>query len=263
MQESLGSFKTLEQVYLKSTQNIDIGDRTFEQGEIIACFDKIDISGLTEFKDVVVASGGFDNRGLVYWETTKELRLNFSQGVFSKTQFALLNNSKVINTEEEELLLITQVEKIEVASNGVINTSYIPYDQYFVYLEETGNKIEFFKEGNHFLVSERYKFQNVIVQYRYIYNNGATVARIGQRFLQGFLELEGKTRVKDDTSGLITTGIIRIPKLKLMSGLSIRLGASASPVVGNFAGIGVPVGSRHNSYVAEFDFLNNDIDSDM
>ncbi|MBQ5473783.1 MAG: hypothetical protein IIT65_03600 [Lachnospiraceae bacterium] len=81
--------------------------------------------------------------------------------------------------------------------------------------------------------------------------------------MQGYLELEGKTRVKDDTSGLITTGIIKIPKLKLMSGLSMKLGAQAGPVVGTFEGVGVPVESRHNSYVMEFDFLNNDIDSDM
>jgi hypothetical protein len=50
------------------------------------------------------------------------------------------------------------------------------------------------------------------------------VAEIGRRAFNGFLELEGKTRVKDDTSGQITTGIIKIPQLKLMSGLSIKLG---------------------------------------
>jgi hypothetical protein len=77
------------------------------------------------------------------------------------------------------------------------------------------------------------------------------------------LELEGKTRVKDDTSGLVTTGIIKIPKLKLMSGLSMRLGAQANPVVGSFRAEGVPVDSRRNSYVMEMYFLDEDIDSDM
>ena len=48
-----------------------------------------------------------------------------------------------------------------------------------------------------------------------------------------------------------------------MSDLSIRLGAQANPVVGNFKAIGVPVGSRGNSYVSEFYFLSNDIDSDF
>ena len=64
----------------------------------------------------------------------------------------------------------------------------------------------------------------MVVNYRYNYTNGASVAKIGQQFLNGFLELEGYTHIKDDTSGLVTTGVIKIPKLKLMSGLSIRLG---------------------------------------
>ena len=91
MNESFGSFKSLEDVRLKATYDIEIGNKSFKEGETIALFDKIQISGFNEFKDYVAATGGFDNRGLVYWETTKELRLNFSQGVFSNTQFSLLN----------------------------------------------------------------------------------------------------------------------------------------------------------------------------
>ena len=72
----------------------------------------------------------------------------------------------------------------------------------------------------------------------------------------GFLELEGKTRVKDDTSGLITTGIIKIPKLKLMSGLSIRLGAQANPVVGK--GLPARVEKKRNNK-HHFDLENGDL----
>jgi hypothetical protein len=78
------------------------------------------------------------------------------------------------------------------------------------------------RNGNHTI---EFPYKNLVITYQYNYNNGGTVAKIGQPLLNGFVELEGKTRVKDDTSGLVTTGIIRIPKLKLMSGLSMRLGA--------------------------------------
>jgi hypothetical protein len=30
------------------------------------------------------ANGGWDNRTRIYWETTKEVKINFTQGVFSK-----------------------------------------------------------------------------------------------------------------------------------------------------------------------------------
>jgi len=66
----------------------------------------------------VAARGGFDNRGHVFWETTKELRLNFSQGVFSKMQFGLLNNAKVLNIAENEPLLVTITEELETNKDG-------------------------------------------------------------------------------------------------------------------------------------------------
>ena len=261
MDNEFGSFKLLEEVRLKATYNLRIGNRDFEEGETIAQFDSILISGLNEVKNYVAARGGYGNPGLVYWETTKEVQFNFTQGSFSKTQFALLNNASVFNVEQEEPILITITEQLESNENYEINTKYIPYDQIFVYDKDTGEKVSWQIYNSGLKINSAYK--DVIVSYRYNYYGGAQVVKIGQQFLKGFLELEGKTRVKDDSSGLITTGIIRIPKLKLMSGLSIRLGAQASPVVGNFSAVGVPVGSRNSSYVAEIDFLNNDIDSDM
>jgi hypothetical protein len=79
----------------------------------------------------------------------------------------------------------------------------------------------------------------------------------------GYLSLEGKTRVKDDITGQVTTGIIKIPKLKLMSDLSMRLGQDAVPVVGRLDAIAVPTGERGHKKVMELIFLNDDIDSDM
>lgn len=261
MDEKLFSFKSLEDVYLKATYDMEANGISFKEGETIARFDKIQVSGLKEFKDYVAARGGFDNRAHVYWETTRAVSLTFSQGVFSNLQFGLLNNAKVIKAEVGEPLLITEVEEIESNEVGNIYTKEEAQDQIFVYDKETGTKVEWWKVGDFLKINEPYK--DLIVSYRYNYTQGASIVTIGQQFLNGFLELEGKTRVKDDTSGLITTGIIKIPKLKLMSGLSMRLGAQANPVVGNFTAEGVPTGSRHDSYVVEFNFLNNDIDSDM
>ena len=262
LDNNLASFKSLDDVYLKATYDIETNGFSFKEGEVIASFDKIQISGLNEFKSYVAARGGFDNRAHVFWENTKELKLTFSQGVFSKTQFGLLNNAKVLNVAQDEPVLISHVEELEIDEEGRIFTEYEPIDQIFIYEKATGRKIRWWKFSSDYLITEE-QFVDIIITYRYNYTNGATVLKFGQQFLNGFLSLEGKTRVKDDTSGLITTGIIRIPKLKLMSGLSIKLGTQANPVVGNFQAVGVPVEERYNSYVAEFLFLNNDIDSDM
>ena len=260
MFEDLSSFKVLEDVHLKATQDIEVNGYTFQTGETIAYFDKIQISGLNELKSYIAARGGYDNRAHVFWETTQALKLTFSQGVFSNTQFAILNNAKMIKIEDEPIL-ITQTEKLESNEVGNILPKHYAIDQIFVYDRDTGEKLHWWRYGEFLKINDAYK--NVFVKYRYNYMDGASIAKVGQKCLRGFLELEGKTRVKDDTSGLITTGIIKIPKLKLMSGLSMKLGAQANPVVGVFEGEGVPVDSRTSSYVAEFCFLNNDIDSDM
>jgi len=46
--------------------------------------------------------------------------------------------------------------------------------------------------------------------------------------------LEGQTKVKDDVSGVIKTGIIRIPKIKITSTLSLMLGRNGNPYVLDF-----------------------------
>ena len=173
-----------------------------------------------------------------------------------------MTNSKLITIEEENPILITTTEELESNENMIVTLSKVPVDEIFVYNKETGDRIEWEPVGD-IMLNIGVRYQDVIVTYRYNYSSNGTIARIGQRLLNGFVELEGKTRVKDDTSGLITTGIIRIPKLKLMSGLSMRLGAKANPVVASFSAEGVPIGSRNDSYVAEFIFLDEDIDSDM
>ena len=87
--------------------------------------------------------------------------------------------------------------------------------------------------------------------------------KIGQRLVNGFVELEGRTRVKDDVSGQVVTGIIKVPRMKLLSEMSIRLGEQANPVVGRFDALCVPVGSRGNTKVMDFILLGDDIDSDL
>lgn len=75
MEQEIG-FKELYDVALKATYPIEIGGRTIEQGETVALFDKIQLANFQEVKNFASANGGFDNRGHVFWETTKEIKLN-------------------------------------------------------------------------------------------------------------------------------------------------------------------------------------------
>ena len=142
----LFSFKELEPCYLKATYPIEIGNRKIEKGEALATFDKIQIGALKEVKNFVAARGGFDNRARVYWETTKELPLSFSQGVFSKTQVALLMNSKLVDFQKDDPIPIFFSEKLESDENGEFNLKENPI-KLFLYEEKTGEKISFGLDG--------------------------------------------------------------------------------------------------------------------
>lgn len=260
--ENLMGLKELYDVVLKATYPIEIGNKVIEEGEVILAFDNIQIAGLSEIKKYVSAQGGFDNRELVTWETTKELPLSFSQGIFSKRQLALLSNSKLIELEpNNSSILITNREYCESDENGKIILKQVPVGKTFVYNEETGEKLEYTLSEKEITISEPYV--NVYVTYDSKYVNGGSIIKIGNRLFRGYLKLQAKTRLKEDTNGRTVTGIFEIPKLKLMSDLSIRLGRTADPAMISFTAAGIPIGGRGASYVCNLYSLNDDIDSDM
>lgn len=254
--------KELYSVSLKATYPIEIGDKQIEEGETICFFDSIQISNFQEIKSYVTAHGGFDDRAHVWWETTKEVNFIMERGIFSKTQFALLSNSKLINIVEGEKILVPIREEVEIDENGYFYSSQVPVGKFFCYNLTTGERVYPIKIENK-KYQLRLPYTELLLDYNYEYENGGNVVNIGQRLIKGYLRLEGRTRIKDDVTGQTHTGIIIIPKLKLMSDLSMSLGEKANPVVGRIQGKIIPEDSRVNSRVIEMYFLNDDIDSDM
>ena len=254
--------KELYSVKLKTTYPIEINGVIIEEGEVVAEFDKIQIANFQEVKKVVTARGGFDNMPRVFWESTKEVRLSFVQGIFSKVQFALMSNSKLIHEDTaNKKLLISKREKLESDEEGKFYLTEQPVGKIFVY-EASGMKIGSLMAGGR-VYSVGTPFIDLIVDYNYEYTNNSTRMVVGQRLINGYLTLEGKTRVKDDITGQTKTGIIKIPKLKLMSDLSMKLGENAAPLTGHLDAIACPSGDRNQPVVMEIFFLDDDIDSDM
>ena len=105
-------------------------------------------------------------------------------------------------------------------------------------------------------------YKEVIVDYEYGYDNGADVELIGEEIFDGFLTLEGRSRIKDDITGETHTAIIYIPKLKITSDFNLTLGQNAQPMVGKFKGTALSVGGRKTSKALEIYFLDEDIDRD-
>lgn len=255
----LFTFKEFKDCYLKTLLPVKIGNKTFEKDEVVFKFDKIQVARLQEAKNHTIARGGWDNRGLVFWEIAQDLFLNFSQGVFSKEQYALLSNSRIIETDNSEEFINFE-EWLESREDGVVPISKAGIKNLFLY-NENYEKIEWIFENNYIKISMPYT--KVLARYEYLYNTKSCKILYGQRLAEYLFSLEAKTRLKDDTTGEVVTGIIRIPRLKMASDLSIALGAQAKPVIANFNAIGIPTGERKNSRVAEFIILDSDLESDF
>lgn len=260
--ENQFSMKELYDIKLKATYPIEINGIKYEEGEVITYFDKLQIANFNEIKPRYAAEGGFDNRAHVIWEDTKQIDFTFSNGIFSKLQFAMLSNSRLLTKEKGESILISQREKKETDDTGTLKLDNEPVGKIFVYELNTGEKITNFEQQGNTLVLQK-PYTDIIIDYKYQYTNKSTRMILGQRLIPGYVFLEGRTRVKDDITGKTKTGIIEIPKLKLMSDLSIRLGEDANPVVANFRASGFPIGTKGSKEVMKITFLEDDIDSDM
>ena len=256
--------KELTDLTLKATYPIEMAGRIFEPGEVIARFDKIQLANFKEVTSRVGANGGFDNRTHVIWEDPKEIQLSFTQGIFSARQFALLSNARLVDRQGEEGIVISGHYSGESDEEGKILVGKEGISDVFVYDAKTYEKITpksvDFKNGE---IVIDFGYKDVEVDFNYRYYEKITSCILGRKLIQGYLQLEGKSRVKDDITGKTRTAILRIPRLKLVSDLTMRLGREATPVLANFNAVGLPTGERGNKQIMELLFLSDDIDADM
>lgn len=250
--------KELYSVALKSTFNMEIDGVKYEKDEVIMRFDKILIAHVHEDKSAIQARGGYNNKTLITWDNTKDTQFSCEQGVISKTGLAILSNSKLVKKLEGETISVPIVGEEQEPINGLVTLKYKPNGTGFIYDKETGEKLY----GG--LTEQTYPASRAIIaDYHFNYTNGGDVLEVGNRLFNGYLRLEGKMRLKDDSDGHDKTAIVTIPRIRITSSLTMRLGKNADPTVGNFSFIGYPVGDRGAQKVMIIQMLNDDIDSDF
>ena len=250
-------------VQLKSTYPIEIKGKSIAAGEVIAAFDKIQIANFNDIHREVAAQGGYQNRKLVVWNRTEGVNLIFTQGIFSKTQLGLMNNTRLVDISNNQVVRIAQRDELETDSEGKVTLTHIPIDSWiFVYNKETGEKLTGLTFVDEKTLQTPLVYKDVIVDYEYGYDNGADVSFIGEDIFEGYVTLEGRSRIKDDVTGETHTAIIYIPKLKITSDFNLTLGTNAQPVVGKFSGVALATGDRGSSKALEIYFLDEDIDKD-
>ena len=248
-------------VQLKSTYPMEINGKQIAAGETIAAFDKVQLANFQEINHEVAAQGGYEGRKLVVWTQTKGVDLVFTQGIFSQTQYGLMSNTGLIKLDNSYKLKISQRDYIETNGEGVLELTHAPADNWiFVYNKKTGEKLENLQRISATEIQTPLVYTDVIADYTYEYDNGAMASIVGKELLEGYVSLEGRSRVKNDVTGETFTAIIKIPRLKITSNFNLLLGANANPVVGRFTGTALPVEQGYDKEILEIYFLEDDID---
>lgn len=258
--ENMFGIKELYNVALKATSQIEIGGKTFQPGENVLYFKTLQLAAVDAQTTERRATGGYDNSTLISWKTTESAMFLCEKGISSKTGMAIWSNSFL--TKETASQVIYDCEEKEADEDGEIILKNTPLSTEFFIYNSSGVAPTNYTISSK-TISGLTAFQDYSIQYKFTYTGKANHLNIGQRLFNGYLKLIGKMRLKDDTTGRITTGILEIPHVRLMSDLSMRLGDNVAPVVATFRLQGDPVGERGNRYVCQIIYLDSDIDSDL
>lgn len=278
--------KELYDITIKTTRPIKFCGRTYDEGEPLVFLKRAQFGVLNESRIRVFARGGKQNRRLIMWETTQPIQMQIQQGVISKENLSALTNNYLVE-ETSELIpyhktfsapLYTGQEHLIIPLPKYTNSN----KKFFVYTDE-GKRIEnkYLSLGyDSELSTENETYYNELWIQSKDLDNGVDYTipqsfivdsyitkptktlNIGKDALRGYFRLEARTRVKDDIDGIEKTGIFIIPKMRIMSDLSIRLGDSITPFVYGFTFEGEPVGSYEESRVCDLIFLDEDLDAD-
>lgn len=252
--------KEIYNLIIKTTYDIEIAGKVIKAGEPIVLFDRIQMANFQEITSRVDAKGGFGNSPRVSWTDTKEMNLSFTQGVFSKLHFAIMGNSRIKRVEEVEVP--GEEFARELDEELKVELKEIPCSNLHVYDSKTGSKLEYEIEDKTLKVLNANPYDEVDIYYDFIKESGTSID-IGRELLNGFITIQAKTRLKDDRTGKTVTGIFKIPRARLVSDFSIRLGSGGQPGIGHFQVAAFPTGSKGSQAVMEFIMLNDDIDSDI
>lgn len=297
--DNFSGIKELYDVSIRLNSPLEFNGRKFNINETLLLFKTAEIADITERKSSVQARGGYHNNALINWETDKEMNFAISHGVLSPISWALLSNSKIEMPKTKSVSYNEIVYTIEDNDYCYVDLKYKPNhcncimgaqgnpcneplpmgrrpelmlkplppsrEKFiFVYDQETGRRIDDFEIYENRLFFKR-PYRKVYVDYTFEYEDKIKVIKVGDRLFNGFLSLAGKMSVKDEMSGEVTTAILEIPKIKLSSNLSLRLGKNYdSSTVSDFFFTGYPDENvrREKQSVCRITFLNKELTGD-
>ena len=267
--------KDLETVCLKTREQVAFGNRVLDAGEPVLYFDNVQIALLSEQVTPTMARGGWGNKPLVIWEDRKETMFSFTNGTLNAISFNLLLNANILQEEFQEPLFMVEKDLMADESGNVV-LKYKPdmNHKFFAYVYDLGHmqeKITTIPEideksgpfGTKQIIAkfgEKYKEKNILCDYYFNYDKDVILYSMARERFTNLYSLEATFLMKDENDGLLHTGLLRMPKVRVVSNINLRMGERADPSVSTFNIIAIPESKgNRESVVCEVLYLDEDI----
>ena len=290
MRDEYSGIKELYEVVLKARTPMQFGERWLESEEPVLYFENIKFSMISEKSNPIFARGGWANMPRVIWEDRSEVQFQLTEGVMSAASFGILLNSKVLQAQDNKILLVPKREgPFELSNEHRLFLKHWPVDssvkKSFIYDYERdvaqkkvyGKRIkglisnltnaekpciEVYEDKDLTVLADLSK--EYIVDYYYEYKDEALIYLLQKERFNGLFSLEAKFYSKDENDGLNTTNLIYMPKVRVVSDINLRLGERVDPAAATFNIIGMPDKTdESNNLIMKVTRLSTDIDADL
>ena len=220
--------KELYSVELKTTFNLEIGGRTFAPGETVLQFPIVcSYQFLMNRKLREAHVVDMETQNLYHGMIQMEQPFICEKGVASQLSMAIMANSKLVE-KLPNTATIPFSETLESDVDGELILKFNALDNKFFIHAPDGTIPTYTKTYNSgtdkTTITGLTAYTTYTISYLFTYTGDSNILNIGQRLFNGYLELTARMRLKDDTTGTDTTGILIIPTVRLVSDLSMRLG---------------------------------------
>lgn len=297
MEQFIG-MKEMYDINIRLNQPVEVGGRKYEINETILSFSQAEIAQINENKTTKASFGGYHNNLLIDWEVDREVIFGIKHGVLSPVAWAALSNSKIKKNNQKSIQFSERIPIIENNNEWFGLLQHVPNniekmgiqgnpdneplpmgrrewlplkplppsrDKFiFCYDADTGQRIINFDVVENKIIFKA-EHREVMVDYTFSYNSNIIDLEVGNRLLNGYLNLSGKITAKDYKTGQPKTAILEIPRLKMRSSLGIQLGSAFDcSTVSDFTFVGYPNEGRLDSdnKVCTISFLDTDLSGD-
>ena len=264
--DQLFGAKQMYQVAFKARADMSFGSRKVVKGEPLVYFNDVELVTATQKVKPVMARGGKKNMPQVIWEDNEEVQFSLVDGVISSIGLALLTNANLLSAPKHGEPIIHKQEDVLLDSNGDAELENAPIitSPIFCFLLDNGiiqtkithtginDKVISFGSAN--------ADKEVSVDYYFYYGDPIDLYVLGKERFNGLLSIEGKFYASGEEDGLKRTGLITLPKVKIISNLNLKLGNVGEPMVSSFNVVSMPDKTPNSdSAVMEILMLDRDI----